>query len=64
MYINTSQGKVDIIEIDESTIQNAPETTPEWEAGEQVVLACLEGNDWKRIPVNEIVNYNPNDSTT
>ena len=54
MYINTSLGKIDIIEIDESTIETATETTSDWQKGEQVVLACLEGGNWRAITVNEI----------
>lgn len=60
MYINTSQGKINILEVDSSTLQTATETTSDWQAGEQVVLACLEGNDWRAIPVNEI-KYENND---
>ncbi len=64
MYVNTSLGKINIIEIDSSTLQTATKTTSDWQAGEQVVLACLEGGNWRAIPVNEIVNYPQNDSTT
>ena len=62
MHINTSLGQVDILEVDPSTLQTATETTSDWQAGDKVILACLEGNDWRAIPVKSIVNYpNPDD---
>jgi hypothetical protein len=56
MFINTNIGKINIGEVDWSTLQTATETTSDWEAGDQIVLACLEGNDWRTIPVKEILN--------
>jgi hypothetical protein len=55
MFVNTNIGKINIDKVDWSTLQTANETTSDWKAGDQIVLACLEGNDWRTIPVKEIV---------
>jgi hypothetical protein len=57
MFVNSNVGKIDILEVDSSTIQTATETTSDWQAGDKIILACLEGNDWNSFPVKEIVNY-------
>ena len=54
MHIESNVGKIEVSQVDEKTKQEAEENTRDWDKGEEVVLAEIDGYGWKWIPAKSI----------